>query len=130
MGIVISGKTIMKVGALCGALAAIGGVMVGTMAAITPILASDKPPFSNLDRVQEANKKIGELAQNFQLMQQNQMRSNQTQLFLARGFWSQQLVFAQQAMRIRPNDVMARQQAMYAQQQLEEIQRMLAASHQ
>jgi hypothetical protein len=110
--------TLIRAGAVAGALTAIGGAVIGAMGFARPYMQSDPPPLASQARVDKEHKEIVLLAQNFVTMQQNQ-------LFLASGFWTQQLAQAQDALRRNPSNPYARQQAITAQQQLYGIQRQL-----
>lgn len=115
---IVEGKFIIKIGALATALAAIFGGTVSAVSVAKPWLNSGPPPLAGRSEVTAVDGKIAQLAQNFQAMQQNQA-------FLAQGFWTNQLIAAQQQLRANPNNMAARQQAAIAQQQLAQIQRQL-----
>lgn len=114
-------KTLAKIAAAATSILAVAGVI----AAARPYLQSDAPPLASQTRVQQVDNKIVLLAQNFQMMQRQQLQSEQNQAFLAQGFWTNQLIQAQQMLRQNPNNLAARQQAAFAQQQLSGIQKQL-----
>ena len=117
----INSKTIIRAGAMAGAMAAVGGCLWSGLTWATPYLQT-KPPFAE-------KQAFDQLAQNFtqqfQAMQQQNAQMQQNQAFLAMGFWTNQKIAAEQELRIHPGNMMAAQQRDNAIQQLTLIQRQL-----
>lgn len=123
-------KKFLRLAGLVGAASTCAGAAFGAIAYARPLMDSDWPgPFTGraqVDaRVSACEAKVIKLAQNFDLQQRHIERSDQTQLFLAQGFWTQQLAIAQDRLRRHPEDVEAREHMITAQQQLETIARLL-----
>lgn len=118
-------KTLIKFGSIAGAIVAI----LGLLAYAKPVMESDVPPLAGIDRVNKEGIQIAQMNQNFQQQQRAFQQMEQNQLFLAQGFWTNQLAQAQAMLRAQPNNISARQQAITAQQQLIGIQRELQGKH-
>lgn len=112
-------KTLIQAGTIAGAIAAIGGAAYGSVSFISPFLASEPPPLASKASVER-------IAQTVQQFQQQQTIINQqtteTQLFLAQAFWSQKLAEAQIELKKHPDNILAQQQSVSAQQTLLHIQ--------
>lgn len=121
----VSGKTIIRAGVIAGSLATILGVFVGAISFARPYMQSDNPPLAGMERVVQLDRKFQTLAQFQNQMQQQMILSQKNQLFLAEGFWEKQLADAQYEVRIHPNNMIARQQMITAQGQIQAIQRQL-----
>ncbi len=118
-------KLLLKWGGVAGAVMGLAGLVSGFIAVLRPLELSDSPPLAGIPRVVEIDGKLATLAQNQQQFQLQFQQSVQTQLFLAQGFWTQQLVQAEIELRTHPNNFAAQQQRLNAQQQLDGIRRRL-----
>lgn len=123
-------KRFLRFAGLVGAISSVTGGAFAAISYARPLLDSDWPgPFASQTRVEArvaaCDAKVVKLAQNFTLMQENQQRTNQTQLFLAQGFWVQQQAMAEVRLRTHPNDADAMARKIQAQQQLDQIRRLI-----
>lgn len=125
MPITLSTRDVVKIGSIAAAATAIGAFALGAWTHIEPYTQSDPPPYAGRASVVAEDAKIEQLAADFH---KDRDQSTQTLLFLSEGFWEQQLSFAEDALQRNPNDLLARQQANHAKEQLVTIQTRLSAS--
>lgn len=125
MPITISSRTIIRAGALAGAIGAIGGALIGAWAIAKPLALSDPPPWSGFQRIHSVETQVAGLTQTDAQTQQYLKTMQQQVLFLAQQNWTLVQSNAQAQLRQNPNNLAARQQLNTANQALYGIQRQL-----
>ncbi len=102
--------TLRQLGITCGSFLSIMAVLTF----VTPLLKSDSPPWGGTARAETAQASINNL--------QNKLEStNRTMLFLQQGFWTREMITAQEELRKNPRSTAARQNIVNAQQQLDRL---------